>query len=73
MDTQKDTILELTEEMAIPMAELSTIAYIRPIPKSKGTGYALFAADGSQLATFPSYEAAFFTARQHDLDPVAVH
>lgn len=48
---------------------LSHIAYIKPLR----AGYAVFDASGRQLAVFPNYDAAFFTARQYNLDPVNVH
>jgi hypothetical protein len=51
---------------------LSHIAYIRPVAKGE-SGYAVCSADGRQLAVFPNYDAAFFTARQFNLAPVNVH
>jgi hypothetical protein len=36
-------------------------------------GYAIFAADGSQLAIVPTREIAAAVIRQHDLEPVSVH
>jgi hypothetical protein len=57
---------------AMADAGLSHIAYIRPIAKGEN-GYAVCAADGRQLAVFPNYDAAFFTARQYNLAPVNVH
>jgi hypothetical protein len=51
---------------------LSHIAYIRPATNGE-TGYAACSADGKQLAVFPNYDAAFFTARQYNLAPVNVH
>lgn len=71
MRTYKE-LLEMNE-MVAALGELGNAAYIKAVPGEKGTGYALFAADGTQLAVFPSHEAAFFTARQHDLEPVSVH
>lgn len=71
MRTTKE-LMELNE-MVAALAELGNAAYIKTVPSEKGTGYALFAADGTQLAVFPSREAAWFTARQHDLEPVSVH
>ena len=65
-------LLELNE-MVAALGELGNSAYIKSVPSEKGTGFALFAADGTQLAIFPSREAAYFTARQHDLEPVSVH
>ncbi len=51
---------------------ISHVAYIRPAAKGE-TGYAVCSADGKQLAVFPNYDAAFFTARQYNLAPVNVH
>ena len=71
MRTDKE-LMELNE-MVAALGELGNAAYIKPVVSGKGTGFALFAADGTQLATFPSREAAYFTARQHELEPVSVH
>ena len=57
---------------AMASVGLSHIAYIRPATGAEN-GYAVCAADGRQLAVFPNYDAAFFTARQYNLDPVNVH
>lgn len=65
-------LLELNE-MVATLGELGNAAYIKTVPADKGTGYALFAADGTQLAVFPSREAAYFTARQHELEPLSLH
>ncbi len=71
MRTDK-TLMELNELIA-GLADVGNAAYIKAVPKGKGTGFGLYAADGTQLATFPSREAAYFTARQHNLEPVSVH
>lgn len=71
MQNLKD-VLELNEVAAL-LADFGAVAYIKPVAQGKGTGFALVAADGTQLAIFPSREAAYFTARQHDLEPVSVH
>jgi len=57
---------------AMAAVGLSHIAYIRPVAKGEN-GYAVCSADGKQLAVFPNYDAAFFTARQYNLAPVNVH
>jgi hypothetical protein len=59
-------------EQAMSQVGLSHIAYIRPVAKGE-TGYAVCSADGKQLAVFPNYDAAFFTARAYNLAPVNVH
>ena len=51
----------------------SPIAYVRPVATDKGMHYAVCAADGTQLALFTSRDAAYFAAKQHDLDPVLIH
>jgi hypothetical protein len=51
---------------------ISHVAYIKPISKGEN-GYAVCSSDGKQLAVFPNYDAAFFTARQYNLSPVNVH
>jgi len=58
--------------MVVASLGVSHIAYIRPIDKGDN-GYAVCSAEGKQLAVFPSYDAAFFTARQYNLAPVNVH
>jgi hypothetical protein len=66
--------LESAEVSDEAMADvgMSHVAYIRPMAKGEN-GYAVCAADGRQLAVFPNYDAAFFTARQYNLAPVNVH
>ncbi|MBM3617369.1 MAG: DUF1150 family protein [Alphaproteobacteria bacterium] len=71
MRTYKE-LMEMNELVAA-LGDISNAAYIKTVPSNKGTGYALFAADGTQLAVFPSREAAYFTARQHELEPLSVH
>jgi hypothetical protein len=61
-----------TTELGVVSAGFSHIAYIRPAVNGE-TGYAVCSADGKQLALFPNYDAAFFTARQYNLEPVNVH
>ncbi len=49
------------------------VAYIRPTRSGNATVYAVCTADGTELATFNSQEAAIFAARQHDLEPMLMH
>jgi hypothetical protein len=59
-------------DTAMSMMGITTMTYIRPVPNNKG-GFAVCAADGTELAVFESYDAAFFTARQFNLTPVNIH
>jgi hypothetical protein len=60
-------------EMASIVLDTSPIAYVRPIKTDKGMNYAVCSADGMQLALFATEEAAYFAAKQHDLEPVFLH
>lgn len=69
MDTPDN---DITRDMPILMTSLP-VAYVRPVQTDKGIGYAVCTADGTQLALFATQDAAYFAAKQHDLDPVLIH
>lgn len=50
-----------------------TFAYLKPVTTQQGKGFAVCTASGEQLAVFNSRDAAFYAARQHDLEPVLLH
>jgi hypothetical protein len=49
------------------------LAYIKRVMVDGTTGYAVHAADGTQIAMLADRDVAFATVRQHDLEPVSVH
>ena len=49
------------------------LAYIKTVVVDGTSGYAVHAADGTQIALLPDRDVAFATVRQHDLEPVSVH
>jgi hypothetical protein len=49
------------------------LAYIRRVVSDGSVGYAVHAADGTQIAVLPDRDVAFATVRQHDLEPLSVH
>lgn len=49
------------------------VAYVRPVDTENGKHYAVCTADGTQLAIFASQDAAYFAAKQHDLEPMLIH
>jgi hypothetical protein len=61
------------EELMMAMVGVETMAYIKPVSDGIEPGYAVFAADGTQLAVFPTAEGAYYTAKQNNLDPVSIH
>lgn len=52
---------------------MEDVAYIKHVVVDGASGYAVHAADGTQIALLPDREVAFATVRQHDLEPVSVH
>jgi len=60
-------------EMTSIVLDASPIAYVRPVKTDKGLNYAVCTSDGMQLALFATEEAAYFAAKQHDLEPVLLH
>jgi hypothetical protein len=60
-------------EVTLSMMGMVNLAYIKPVEHGHNRAYAICAADGTQLAVFPSKDAAYFTARQNNLEPVNIH
>ena len=52
---------------------MEDIAYIKHVVVDGVSGYAVHAADGTQIALLSDRDVAFATVRQHDLEPVSVH
>lgn len=52
---------------------MQDMAYIKRVVVDQTAGYAVHAADGSQIAVLPDRDIAFATVRQHDLEPLSVH
>ena len=52
---------------------MQDIAYIKHVVVNGVAGYAIHAADGTQIAVLPDREIAFATVRTHELEPLSVH
>mgnify|MGYP000632654483 CR=1 FL=1 len=61
------------EDIMMAMVGLETMAYIKPVRDGLIISYAVFAADGTQLAMFDTEETAYYTAVKHNLEPVKLH
>ena len=68
-----DTTNKPASEMYSILLDSLPIAYVRPVVTDKGTNYAVCTSDGTQLAVFSTRDAAYFAAKQHDLEPVLIH
>ena len=60
-----------TRELAL--FGMQDMAYIKRVIVNDVAGYAVHAADGTQIAVLPDRNVAFATVRQHDLEPLSVH
>ncbi len=61
------------ENLMMAVVGLETMAYIKPIQYGALTQYAVFAADGTQLALFDTAENAYESALRHNLNPSSIH
>ncbi len=61
------------DDASYVMLDANPVAYVRPVITEQGKTYGVFSSDGQQLALFSTQEAAYFAAKQHDLDPVLIH
>jgi hypothetical protein len=52
---------------------LNQVAYIKPVQDNGQQAFAVYAADGTQLAIISDRDTAFAAVRSHDLEPVSVH
>ena len=80
MTTECETFFEaeldesfFISEMMSQMLGVEHMAYIKPVFENGEKGFAVYASDGTQLATFDSQESAYYNALQHNLDPVSLH
>lgn len=49
------------------------LAYVRPVEAEGKPGFAIHAADGTQMAVVASRDLAFAVIRQNDMEGVSVH
>jgi hypothetical protein len=68
-----DSPSDKAPDMFYTMLETSPVAYVRPIMTDEGKNYGVYTSDGLQLAVFSTQDAAYFAAKQHDLEPVLIH
>ena len=61
------------DDVYAAMMDSLPVAYVRPVITENGKNYAVCTADGTQLALFATQDAAYFAAKQHDLEPMLIH
>ena len=57
----------------LAMFGMQDIAYVKPVIVDGNAGFAIHAADGTQMALINDRDVAFAVVRQNELDPVSVH
>lgn len=63
--------LKAMSEQDLRNLGMNEIAYIRPTCASdEGEGFAIHAADGTQLSVMEDYDTAIAAARQNELEPI---
>jgi hypothetical protein len=69
------TIEQMRQMTATDLAMLGMqdIAYVKPVLVEGNTGYAIHAADGTQMALIANRDLAFAVVRQNEMEPVSVH
>jgi len=57
----------------LAMFGVQDVAYVKRVVVDGTAGYAIHAADGTQMALIPDRDIAFAVVRQNELEPVSVH
>ncbi len=52
---------------------IDLMAYVKPVSLDGAPGYAIHAADGTQLTVVAGRANAFATVRRHEMEPLSVH
>lgn len=52
---------------------MQDMAYVKRVTVNDEAAFAIYAADGTQVAVLPDRDVAIATVRQHDLEPLSVH
>ena len=57
----------------LAMLGMQDVAYVKPVVVEGNAGYAVHAADGTQMALIANRDLAFAVVRQNEMEPVSVH
>ena len=72
-DIQTENHREVVSELIMSMMGVDRFAYVKAVDLFGELEYAVFAADGTPLATFESKEDAFDSIYSYNLTPVNIH
>ena len=71
MQTTEQMRQMTTNDLAI--LGMQDVAYVKPVVVEGNAGYAVHAADGTQMALIANRDLAFAVVRQNEMEPVSVH
>lgn len=67
-----DRLRSLSKE-EVAMLGMQDVAYIKQVIVDNAVGFAIHAADGTEVAVMPEINHAILAIKQHDLEPLRVH
>ena len=76
--TKNETAIDIEAVRAITRQQLAAlglndVAYVKDVEVDGGTAFAIFAANGQQLAVLPDRDTAVAAAWENGLSPVTLH
>ncbi len=72
LKTESKTHPAVTRQQLLALG-LNDVAYVRNVEVDGGTAFAIFAANGQQLAVLPDRDAAVAAVWENGLAPVTIH
>ena len=72
MNQMNEKLRQITAQ-EFALLGMQDMAYVRRVTVNDEVGFAIHAADGTEVAVLPDRDVAFATVRQHDLEPLSVH
>lgn len=69
-DSQEHAMIS---DMIMSMMGVDKLAYVKPVIDEDEMVYIVFAADGTELASFESHDEAFLCVVRNNLTPVNLH
>jgi hypothetical protein len=63
----------LISDMIMAIMGVDRLAYVKPVMEENDICYVVYAADGTELASFDSRDEALLSVKRHNLTPVNIH
>ena len=69
----EEKVAEAIQQVKLMRLGVSDLAYVKPVEIEGQCLFAVFTADGTQVAVLPYRDAAVATILRHDLEVVSIH